>query len=49
MCVPVSYKADRQLAIWVAKQRIYYNTNRSQLTTDRIDRLNKIGFVWKLK
>lgn len=48
-CVPVSYKADRQLAIWVAKQRIYYNTNRSQLTTDRIDRLNKIGFIWKLK
>ena len=37
-----------QLAKWVSKQRTNYNANSSRLTTDRIDRLNKIGFVWKL-
>ena len=46
-CATHSY--NPQLAKWVSKQRVNYNANRSNLTTDRIDRLNKIDFVWKLK
>ena len=45
-CVPRLYKADRQLAIWVGNQRIYFNTNKSYLTKERNDRLNAIAFVW---
>ena len=46
-CVPRTYKADPQLARWVSTQRGAYNhTNRSLITTDRIEQLNSIGFVW---
>ena len=45
-CVPRSYTAGLQLGTWVNNQRSNFNTKNSQLTTDRINRLNSIGFVW---
>jgi len=42
--VPKSYKADPKLAIWVDTQRTTYR--KKELTSDRIDRLEQIGFVW---
>jgi len=41
-CVPVSYKPDPQLGRWVFTQR------QACKMKDRIDRLNAIGFVWRL-
>ena len=43
-CVPRSYDADPQLAVWVNKQRQNYN----KITADRKHQLNSIGFVWNL-
>jgi len=40
------YQADPQLAHWVSAQRTNYNRNRSRLTTNRVKRLNSIGFIW---
>ena len=47
-CVPLRYKVDPKLGTWVQNQRQYYkkNKNNCRFTTDRINRLNKIGFVW---
>jgi hypothetical protein len=48
-CVPISY-ANKQLANWVHNQRKQYNLRRqgkaSDLTTERLQRLQEIGFVW---
>jgi hypothetical protein len=49
-CVPISYKSNKPLAHWVSNQRKQYNL-RSQgkkhdLTSDRLQRLESIGFVW---
>jgi hypothetical protein len=42
--VPHMYSKNHQLGSWVLNQR-----NRSQsLPADRIAKLNKIGFVWKI-
>ena len=35
---------DKQLRKWIAMQRFWYTRNR--LRPDRVDLLNKIGFVW---
>ena len=47
--VSKSYKADPQLRAWANDQRRNYNTNSSQLTADRIEQLNSIGFSWNTK
>jgi hypothetical protein len=48
-CVPISY-ANKQLANWVHNQRKQYNlrlvSKASDLTTERLERLQDIGFVW---
>ena len=48
-CVPISY-ANKQLANWVHNQRKQYNlrlsSKASDLTTERLQRLRDIGFVW---
>jgi len=43
-CVPIKYKANPRLGQWVSNQR----TRKSKLTADRINRLHRIGFVWKV-
>ena len=52
--VPSKFKANPQLAIWVKSQRRqfkYFKSGRSKLkiTADRIERLNALGFVWRLR
>merc|ERR1712032_1306134 len=44
--VPRSYKVDPKLGNWVDKQRTRYR--KKELSTDRIDQLEQIGFVWNL-
>ncbi|VEU38589.1 unnamed protein product [Pseudo-nitzschia multistriata] len=43
--VPQNYADDPQLACWVANQR----QRRHQLTSDRIQRLDALGFVWDVR
>lgn len=38
--------SDFKLGSWVANQRGAYNNN--QLTPDRIQRLDDLGFVWRV-
>lgn len=45
--VPTRGHADQKLAKWVVTQREYYN--KKTLAQDRIDKLNAIGFAWRLK
>lgn len=49
-CVPISYAANPVLAHWVSTQRKQYNLRLkgkwTNLTQDRIKRLNSIGFAW---
>jgi hypothetical protein len=40
------YKEDPKLGIWVCTQRSSYN--KKELSEERINRLDSIGFVWKL-
>ena len=51
--VPSRYTENRQLAIWVKRQRrqykFYCENKPSSMTEERIQRLNAIGFVWDLK
>jgi hypothetical protein len=42
--VPRRYEVDLKLGNWVKNQRIYYNNK--QLSTERINRLDSISFVW---
>jgi hypothetical protein len=52
--VPIAYKANPKLAIWVGTQRDTYKTFReglpqsSVLTTERIDLLSELDFVWSV-
>mmetsp|Transcript_28255 Transcript_28255/g.76559 ORF Transcript_28255/g.76559 Transcript_28255/m.76559 type:complete len:597 (+) Transcript_28255:160-1950(+) len=43
--VPQNYKDDPQLACWVSNQR----QRRKQLTSERIQLLNALGFVWDVR
>jgi Helicase associated domain len=49
-CVPISYTSNKLLANWVSNQRKQYNLRTaglpSDLTDDRLQRLEAIGFVW---
>jgi hypothetical protein len=45
--VPAKYPADRRLGQWLSRQR--YARHQGQLSTDRIQRLSKLGVVWALK
>ena len=45
-CVPITCEDDPGLANWVMNQRQFYRKNK--LAIDRINRLNSIGFVWKV-
>ena len=51
--VPYTYKDNKALGIWVSTQRQQYKLKQqgkySKITDDRIDELEKIGFVWKVK
>eukprot|EP00980_Cylindrotheca_fusiformis_P008259 scaffold1736_cov127-Cylindrotheca_fusiformis.AAC.73 len=51
--VPSRYAENRQLAIWVKRQRRqykFYCTNKpSSMTEERISRLEAIGFEWDLR
>ena len=48
--VPQKYKENRELAAWVSTQRTHYQKllkgQRSSMTRDRIEMLEKIGFEW---
>jgi hypothetical protein len=48
--VPQNYAANPQLGIWVRTQRYEYRRKRSevssQMTKERVNKLNEIGFVW---
>lgn len=51
--VPSRYAANRQLAIWVKRQRrqykFYTEQKPSSMTPERIQRLESIGFEWDLR
>lgn len=48
--VPNKYPPNRPLGNWVGKQRLFYRGHRGQhLSEDRIARLEKLGFVWKVQ
>ena len=48
--VPAKYKPNKQLANWVVTQRTQYRLlkkgEKANITQERIDKLNDIGFVW---
>ena len=50
--VPSRYKTNKQLGTWVSKQRQSYRLmtegKPSPITTERIEKLEKIGFEWKI-
>ncbi|KAK1737667.1 helicase-associated domain-containing protein [Skeletonema marinoi] len=43
--VPAKYPENRQLGIWVLTQR--QNRKNNSLASERVDKLNEIGFVWE--
>ena len=49
--VPQSYKDNPKLGKWVDKQRYQYRLRndgkKSQITDDRVTKLNELGFVWR--
>jgi len=45
--VPQHYKDDPKLATWVDTQRQYYR--KKELSVERINYLESIGFVWKIR
>ena len=45
--VPVKYTTKPQLGIWVVNQRFNYRSGR--LSTDRIGKLEAVGFEWDLR
>jgi hypothetical protein len=51
--VPSNYSPNRQLAVWVKRQRRQYkffcDTKPSSMTTDRISTLESLGFEWELR
>uniref|UniRef100_A0A7S2HWS7 Helicase-associated domain-containing protein n=1 Tax=Helicotheca tamesis TaxID=374047 RepID=A0A7S2HWS7_9STRA len=50
--VPYRYKHNKALGRWVYNQRYQYTClqqgKRTQMTQEHVDKLNKLGFVWKL-
>jgi len=50
--VPQGYKANKQLGMWVSKQRQQYRFlqegKQSAMTEERIAKLEEIGFKWKV-
>jgi hypothetical protein len=48
--VPKGYLKDPELANWVRNQRLEYanlkRNKKTRMTTDRVDRLNEMGFKW---
>lgn len=48
--VPTNYLPNKRLSIWVKCQRrqykLYRKGYRSNMTTDRIEKLDAVGFVW---
>lgn len=51
--IPSRYAANRQLAVWVKRQRrqhkFYTEGKPSSMTPERIHRLESIGFEWDLR
>jgi hypothetical protein len=51
--VPSRYKENRQLAIWVKRQRRQYkffmDKQPSSMTQERIETLEALGFIWDLR
>mmetsp|Transcript_58888 Transcript_58888/g.65878 ORF Transcript_58888/g.65878 Transcript_58888/m.65878 type:complete len:167 (+) Transcript_58888:102-602(+) len=45
--VPHIYEENPELGCWTSKQRVTYKDKK--LSTERINRLNGIGFVWKVR
>lgn len=49
--VPCEYEADLSLARWVKRQRYQYyllvHGKKSSMTKERIETLDKIGFIWQ--
>ena len=45
--VPQKYEEDQQLATWVHNQRVFYM--KKQLSVERTNYLESIGFVWNLR
>lgn len=44
---PQHWSENKELGVWVNSQRRYHNEKR--MTQDRIDKLEAVGFVWKLR
>ncbi|GFH46929.1 hypothetical protein CTEN210_03403 [Chaetoceros tenuissimus] len=55
-CVPQGFPENPKLANWVSNQRVLYKKlqekgngeSETGLTKDRIEKLNELGFVWKV-
>lgn len=51
--VPSNYSANRQLAVWVKRQRrqykFFWEAKPSSMTEERIAALQEIGFEWELR
>ena len=45
--VPIRYKEDGSLGIWVRTQRAFHTNNRMRQA--RKDTLNELGFVWRAR
>lgn len=52
-CVPSHYKENPQLGSWVKCQRrqykLFWDGKSSSMTTQRMNKLDKIGFVWEVR
>ena len=51
--MPSRYTGNRQLAVWVKRQRrqykFYAEGKPSSMTADRIKRLEEVGFEWDMR
>jgi hypothetical protein len=45
--IPQRWKANPELGMWVHRQRKFYK--KGKLAEDRVKKLNKLEFQWKLK
>ena len=45
--MPAQYAADKQLGLWVNRQRQNYKANK--LLAERKEKLESIGFVWDVR
>ena len=44
--VPQTGSENPQLGTWVSNQRMFYAKGKSQLSEERVQRLNALGIVW---